>query len=434
MMRAASDSRGAFSPAAVLGLVGGGTLLFLVLLWTIGAGMVHGPLNDGGAHGAGKGLSGYAALADLLERQGWNVRRAQDDRALQQPGLLVLTPPQQAKGEDIARIVSRRRRIGPTLVITPKWYSVALADSGVAVPGAKRGWVALGGHGVPGWEGFLDDVGVRIDPLPGGAWVADRASGTLPDPSVVLSGSGPALAPLVAAPRDARMLAAYVVDGGHYPALDALALQRVASGDRESGFYPVVVVFEPDLLDNYGMGRREAALYALRLLDAAGAGAPRTVTFDLTLNGFGRSRNLLSLAFTPPFLAATLCLLLAALALGWRAFLRFGPARTGAPAIAYGKRALVGNAGGIVRRSGRLHLLAAPYAALVRDRLAHELALPRLADAAATEAAIDRALAARAPAAASFSATAGQLRAARRPIDLLHGAQALHALERTLTQ
>ena len=104
------------------------------------------------------------------------------------------------------------------------------------------------------------------------------------------------------------------------------------------------------------------------------------------------------------------------------------------PPIAYGKRQLVANAGGIVRRSGRLHLLAAPYAALVRERLAKTLALPRMADSAATEAAIDRALASRRPEAEPFSQIAGQLRAARRPAEVLRAAQALHSLERMLTQ
>ena len=55
-----------------------------------------------------------------------------------------------------------------------------------------------------------------------------------------------------------------------------------------------------------------------------------------------------------------------------------------------------------------------------------------MADAAATEAAIDRALAARAPDAAPFSQIAGRLRAARRAPDIVRAAQDLHALERTL--
>ncbi len=156
------------------------------------------------------------------------------------------------------------------------------------------------------------------------------------------------------------------------------------------------------------------------------------VSFDLTLNGFARSANLLTLAFTPPFLAATLCLLIAALAVGWRAFLRFGPPRQGTRAIAFGKRALIANAAGLIRRTRRLHLVAAPYADHARERLARALALPRLADAEATEAAIDRALAARAGTPAPFSQIAARLRAARRPADILKAARDMHSLERTL--
>ncbi len=429
-----------FSARTVLGLVAIGTALFVALLWMIGAGMVHGPMNDGGAHGASKGLTGYAALARLLENQGWDVQTARSEAELTRPGLVVLTPPPNAPGADLAKIVNKRRYIGPTLVIGPKWQGVPLSALNKSAPGAKPGWVMLDGTTAPEWKGFLDDVGVTITPLSGGGWFADHAAGSLPNQTAVLSGTGDSLIPLVEANRDGRILAAYVADGGNWPALDVLALQAAGDSgedtgpDDDTGLYPLVVVFEPDLVNNYGMSRKEAALYALRLFNVTGTGAPRTVTFDLTLNGFKRSANLLTLAFTPPFLAATLCLLLAALMVGWRAFLRFGPARVGGPAIAFGKRQLVANAGGIVRRSGRLHLLAAPYAALVRERLARTLALPRVADSAAAEAAIDRALAARAPDATPFSHIAGQLRAARRPADLLRGAQALHALERMLTR
>ena len=125
---------------------------------------------------------------------------------------------------------------------------------------------------------------------------------------------------------------------------------------------------------------------------------------------------------------------MAALAVGWRAFLRFGPPRTGSRAIAFGKRALVANAAGLIRRTGRLHLVAPPYADHARDRIVRALALPRMADAAAAEAAIDRAVAARMPGATPFSITAARLRAARRPHDMVQAAKDLHALERMLTR
>ena len=69
---------------------------------------------------------------------------------------------------------------------------------------------------------------------------------------------------------------------------------------------------------------------------------------------------------------------------------------------------------------------------LVRDRVARALGLPRHADPAQTERAIDRALASRAPGEEPFSARAAALAAARRPTELLRAAQALHAAERTL--
>jgi len=427
-----------FSPAAVLGLVGIGTALFVALLWMIGAGMVHGPLNDGGAHGAGTGLNGYAALARLLEKRGHEVALARTEAELAQPGLLVLTPPHEADGKELARIVERRRRIGPTLVVTPKWRAVPVGggQGQLRSPGAKAGWVTLAGSDPPGWKGFLD-ASVRLGPAQNNrVWQADAVSGVLPDGRSVLSGQGDSLVPLVEL-RDGRILAGYQAGGGRWPRLDELALQgtTVPAADlpEDGGSYPLVVVFEPDLVDNYGLASREAALEALRLVEATADGAPGRITFDLTFNGFARKPNLLTLAFTPPFLAATLCLLLAALLVGWRAFLRFGPALAPAgPAIAFGKRQLVENSAGLLRRSGRLHLLGPPYAALLRERLVRLLGLPHRADPAAREAAIDRALALRAPGSESFSAVAARLRAARRPADLLRAAQALRTIERTL--
>jgi len=425
----------AFSPRAVLALVVLGGLVFVALLWMIGSGLASGSTNDGGAHAGGKGLNGYAALADYLERRGIEVRRSRSEGALDDPGLLVLTPPQGADGAELERVVSARRRIGPTLVIAPKWVAF---PAPMGTPGARQGWVHLGGVASPEWPGFLDELTVGIAPAgPGRALWRDReGEGRLPVPSQVQSGSGDRLVPLVVEGAGGRVLAGYLDDGGFYPDLVDASLARVPDGG-DATLHPVVVVFEPDLLDNYGMGDVANARLGERLLRAAGAKQGEAVIFDLTLNGLGRSPNLLTLAFTPPFLAATLCLLIAAVAVGWRAFLRFGPPRRGARAIAFGKRALVGNAAGLILRARRHHLIAAPYAEAVRARLVRELALPRLADAAATEAAIDRAIATRSPGATlatPFSTIAARLRAARRPHEIVDAARELHALERMLTR
>ncbi|MCT2399031.1 DUF4350 domain-containing protein [Novosphingobium mangrovi (ex Huang et al. 2023)] len=422
-----------FSRRAVLGIVLLGSALFMALLWMIGTGTGFGSANDGQAHAGSKGLTGYAAMADYLERRGYSVRRVRNEGALDKPGLLVLTPPAGADGKEIDKIVEARRYVGPTLVIGPKW--VALPPTRDQTE-AKKGWVRLVGTQPPHWPGFLDDVSVDMGKVDANGqkaeWQGLGLAGTLPDRDHMLWGKGPRLMPLVTE-KDGRILAALIDDGGYYPSFEHAAGRRFRTVDDEE-IYPLVIVFEPDLLDNYGMASRGSAELAETLVRASGVGPGGPVLFDLTLNGLGRADNLLTLAFTPPFLAATLCLLLAALIVGWRAFLRFGPPLAQDRAIAFGKRALVANSAGLVRRSGRLHLLAGPYVDRARERLVQALALPRTLDPEHAEQAIDRALQARHGDAEPFTAIAARLRAARRPHDLLKAARDLHALERMLIQ
>lgn len=425
-----------FSRRAVLAIVLVGAALFLALLWMIGTGNGFGETNDGGAHAGGRGLNGYAAMADYLERRGYATRKARNEGGLNPEGLLVLTPPAGADGEEIDRLVSAHRYRGATLVITPKWQA-GPPTRDQTKEGARKGWVNLVGTQAPHWEGFLDGVGVSIGPVDANGqaakWHGLGLSGTLPDRKAMLWGEGRNLLPLVSE-QDGRVLAALVDDGGTYPDLEELAQGDMQTEVEDEDLYPLVIVFEPDLLNNYGMASRSSAQLLDRLIPAMEVEAGEPIVFDMTLNGFGRAQNLLTLAFTPPFLAATLCLLLAALVIGWRTFLRFGPAMVPERAIAFGKRALVTNAAGLVRRTRRFHLLGGPYAERARERLAHGLALPRGMDVERTDAAIDRAMETRAPDSQPFSRIAARLKAARRPHDLLKAARDLHALERKLTR
>jgi hypothetical protein len=425
-----------FNPKAALAIVLFGVAVFIGLLWMIGSGMTGGSANDGGGHVGGKGLNGYAALADYLEKREFPLRRSRNKAAYLNSGLLVLTPPHTADGAELQKIVAARRRVGPTLIITPKWLAGPISNK---VPGAKKGWVELSGTETPSWKGFLDNVSAGIAPMQAGStnarWSSSASSGALPDAKAVQSGTGNNLVPLVQGQQDGRILAGYFYDGGHYPQLDSAALQEPEWDEEvaeDEGLFPLIVVFEPDLIDNYGMSQQANAQLAERLFRLARGNGNAPIVFDMTLNGFARSANLLTLAFTPPFLAATLCLAVAALAVGWRAFLRFGPPRRTTRAIAFGKRALISNAAGLIQRTRRLHLVAAPYADHARERLAKALALPRMADKAATEAAIDRALAGRSGNPAAFSNAALRLRHASRASDIVKAAQDLHALERTL--
>ena len=424
----------AFNPRAALALVPVGAALFVALLWMIGSGMNAGSANNGGNHAEGRGLNGFAALAGLLERRGYAVSRSRSEGRLDDPGLLVLTPPHGSGGKELEDIIVRRRQTGPTLLVLPKWLAMP-APPGRSDAKARKGWVDLLGTARPEWGDAVASIGkldLRIDERrgAGGNWHGLGRNGRLSEPRAVQTMTSGALVALV---RDgnARMLAGYLDDLGTYPVLDELA--DVTPGEAsDEELFPLVIVAEPDLLDNYGLADRERARLALDLVDAAMEGERLPVTFDLTLNGLARSANLLTLAFTPPFLAATLCLLIAAMAIGWRAFLRFGPPRRAGRAIAFGKQALIANAAGLIRRTRRFHLVSLPYADQVRERLARSLALPRSADAQATEKLIDRAVAGRSLADNAFSTLAARLRAARREADILRAAQDLHALERTV--
>jgi hypothetical protein len=419
----------AFSPRAALGLVAVGAIAFVVMIYAIGAGLTGGG-NDGGAHALSKGLTGYAGLASLLEASGVEVVRARDPAQLTAAGLLILTPPHDAAGAAVAKIVEAHRYSGPTLVVMPKWVQLPAAGNA-----AKPGWVTLAGTRRAGWAGSLAK---GLDVALGRVESADFGLGG----QAVALGDGNAMQsltiakdtaiPLVTGSRETTLVA-YLNDSGSYPALDEWS-GWVPSDKPDDDLFPLVIVAEPDLLDNRGLANKPVALAALALLrrvrdgDASGNGGP--VTFDVTLNGLGRARNLLTLAFTPPFLAATLALLLAALAVAWRGFIRFGPPRVAGRAVAYGKTALVENSAGLIRRAGRIRLLGAPYAALVTQRTLRALGLPPGSDPAAIDSAQNR----RGSIGTRFTTEAAALVAARKPADLARHAAALQTIEQGLTR
>ena len=56
-----------------------------IMAWdheVIGIGETGRGTNDGGAHVGGRGLNGFAAVAQLLERRGWQVERSRSEARL----------------------------------------------------------------------------------------------------------------------------------------------------------------------------------------------------------------------------------------------------------------------------------------------------------------------------------------------------------------
>lgn len=411
----------AFSRRAALALVAAGAISFLVLLYAVSRGL-GGEGNNGGPHALSNGLTGYSALAGLLEKRGISVVRSRDPARLDDPGLLVLTPPQEADGDALKTAIDARRRIGPTLLVLPKWIAVP-ADG----PQAKPGWVRTVASQPPGWLGDIDER-ITAEAATVSRWRGGERSGVLAaySDAQVAAAKDDALVPLVT-DQDSRLLAGYLNDDGSYPALDTWSgWDAPAEPDRE--LFPLAIVAEPDLLDNRGLADRAVAGNALALVRALRQDPAAPVVFDVTFNGLGRSRNLLTLAFTPPFLAATLALILAAFAAAWRGFGRFGPPRLASRPIAFGKAALVENSAGLIRRTGRIRLLGAPYAALVTQRALRTLGLP----ASASLAAIDAAQSRRGIPGQPFSQLVHTLRGARKPQELVRAAAALNSIDKAL--
>jgi len=419
-----SGTGAAFSRGGAFALIVGGFALFLALIWLIARGEDFGGGNNGQAHAVAKGLNGYAGLVRLAELAEFDVTRSRSPSGLQTEGLLVLTPPPATDPEELAEILRNRENIGPTLVILPKWEAM---NPPPILPREARekfkpGWVLLGEAYPLEWTGKLPSPygfthqieKLEKDEEPG--WDGLGEAGQLPTRTILYSDEDALHEPLI---TDAA---------GHWLAFRVIGKEGTAFYDDA---HWTVFVAEPDLLNNYGLADQNRAAAALALLrTAAYDGDITSITFDLTQNGFGASENLLTLAFRPPFLAATLCLLLALLIIGWRAFKRFGPPlAVGGPAIAFGKERLIANGAGLILRARRFHLLGPPYAALSARRIAERLGLTRHEPLA-----IDEALARRLPAEEPFSRRAARLEAADRPADLLAAAQALDDLTTRLSQ
>ena len=418
----AATNRAAFGKRGTLALVIFAVLAFVAFLFLVGQGGLSGSDNNGRAHAAGTGLTGFAALTRLLEAEGTPVIRSRDRGAMNTPGLLVLTPPHEIDTDELADIVDRRRTIGPTMIIAPKWRAIPLGDAA-----DQPGWVALFGTSgtfemeIDGRTITLEDEVAQRRP----EWQGLGKRGSLPHEALFMAVDPDETEARLVAPvvidRERRILAGYLQDDGSFMSGDLYLDPERGDGQP---VYNVVIVAEPDLLNNWGLADPTRAALASDIVALARQGTEAPVRFDMTLNGLGASRNLLTLAFEPPFLAATLTLLLALAIAMWRAFARFGPALRPAPAIRPGKSQLVANGADVIARSGRMHLLRGPYADLLGRRIAHRLGVHERPDQP-----IEEILRERDETDAALAIE--DLRDARGASQTLRAARALRDLERT---
>jgi hypothetical protein len=390
-------AEGIFRPATIVLIVAIGIVAFagMLILGAYAPDMRSG--RNGGAHALSNAATGFSGIVQLASATGRNPLILRSADLLDTEDLVVLTP--ESGATDMFQALARRAT-RPTLVVLPKWNTVP--------DPSRTGWVRMRGLR-PVWdpEQVLAPSrrlrvqrhrsdGAPLKTLPGHAPPEMRF--TAPGPLQTVS--GPGVKPIVTDQAGRAVLA-------------------------QLGSQPLFLLADPDLLSNRGMADRRQAGAALAMLDFLNSTGAGSVTFDVTLNGFGQSRSPLRLMFDPPFLAATLAIAAALLLAGLQAVSRFGAPRRPERAIAFGKAALIDNAAALVRQARREAGLGGRYAEMIRDKAVSVFGVPaRLRDNQITEY-LDN-LDGR----TSFSTLASAADRARSREELLEAAQALHRWQR----
>jgi hypothetical protein len=300
---------------------------------------------DPRAHALSRSAVGYAASGVLMEALGAPVVISRTRLRSADDALLVLTPDATTTAEQLAQFP----RSGGTLIVLPKWQ----VSSNPLNPGAVE----------------------KVAPLPAGGQytplLAAYARRTVlrQEPTNAMARVHFARKPQTRFPTGRIDRLQTVAGEGWIPVMVDGAGRAVLA---QSATRPTVwLLAEPDLLNNHGLASRDNARLAGLLLDLGRHDGP--VIFDVTLAGYERERGIGRTLLTPPWLAATLCALAAAVLMGLHALASFGPTRRAGRAFSPGAAALVDNSAGLVRMARKEGELAPAYAALVQARIAAAL-------------------------------------------------------------
>jgi hypothetical protein len=348
-----------FSPKVVLGMIVAGVFAFsaFMVLSTYAPDLQSG--DNGQAHALSKSAVGYGGAVRLLRNLGEPVLVSRRDLSRDQPALIIFTPNPSVSRDAYVKAAQLSSR---TLVVLPKWRG--------GLDPKHPGWVSdlkpiaphdqadlLKAIGTPKAKTAVDKgVGpLRLVGAPGG--LAEGMSVNTGPIRNLQTVSGPGLVPVLTDAQGRIVLA-----------------RRMPT--------ETYILADPDLINTMGLKdirTARAGVGVLRILrDDAVSGARhqdvgRTIAFDVTLNGFARSRSVLKLAFEAPFVGATLCLVAAALLMGLHAAARFRAVRRGERVLALGKDALIDNSAGLIRMARREPALAPRYAELQRAAAAKAL-------------------------------------------------------------
>ena len=401
-MASAPDQSQPFNAKLVLGLVAAGIVAFgaFMLLAAYAGDFRSG--RDGRAHALSVSATGFNGIVDLIGYSGGQTQLIRSEAELESEDLLVIAV-EPATAPAALKAVLDRRGAKATLLVLPKWLTA---------PDKKRsGWV----HSV----GTFDErmLAALLAPVHDIEIVQPRQARGSAAGSEWLEGI------TVALPKRPQFVAGEDV----IPLLSAPEGALLAQlGDR-----PLWLLSDPDILNNHGLKDPRTARAALQMLEALNSTDAETISFDLTLNGFGKQPNALKLAFEPPFLALTLSLFVAALLAGLHGAFRFGPEERDERAIAFGKAALVENSSGLIKLARREHRLGGAYADVIAEDAARASGAPPNLQAGELEAYLDRLSPPDGP---KYTSLAARARAAADRSELVSAARALFSWKKEIIQ
>lgn len=339
-----SETAPAFAPRTILALVAVGVVALsgLVVLAAYAPELRSGA--DGRAHALSKSAIGYAGAPILMRELGQTalVSRVKPHGGL--AATVVLTPDAGTAGDELKRFEGR----DPLLIVLPKWAA--------APDPFHQGYVTKAGVLSGPAERFTDMLK---------AWskqtvVAVRPAATRP---VLRGAPGSALAGSYLPLGSIDRLQTVSGDGWAPILVDDQGRTVLAASRRRPNIW---LLAEPDLLNNQGLKDLNTARAGAGILGALSGEGAESLVFDVTLAGYERGQGVLRLMLAPPWLAATLIAVAAAILMGLHGLARFGQPRRTGRAYALGARALVDNGAGLIRQARKEHELAPAYAALTR--------------------------------------------------------------------
>lgn len=409
-------NRAAFDPRVMIAVILVGVIGFIAMWALIALGPQLSADNNGRGHAMARSVQGFAGIVDLAERSDmWvEVRRkvveAQPLADDEGRTLLVLTPDFDSDPQDLAGLIEAHGD-EPVLLVLPKWKT--------GPHKTQKGWSGSG-SAIPAPanllpQGFADDGDrPRLEDIARPAPVVLAGTGFDRGPVTLRAGEWQ----LIAIGRNTPMLA--------LPGSDDAVLLRAARGD-------LYVLTDPDLINNFAFASRGGARTALAVMDAvaedSNAGG---IAFDVTLNGLGSGGSgFLRLAFVPPFIGITLCLIAAGILALWQAAVRFGPARVMGRVIPISKLALIESSAELVAQTQRESDAVVPWLRGQREAVARALHAPPGLAGEALDQWIDRRRAKK-DGANGFAALARRLLLARSTTDMLGTARELHRIRKEI--